>query len=126
MEAGLAAAIDRLKKDQGPDPAKWRWGRINVQAFPHPVLKEFDLAAIERRGGAGVVAANGATYREIFDVGNWDAAMTTNVPGQSGQPESSFYSNLLPLWSNDEYFPMLYSRKAIEEKTAHKLVLKPR
>jgi penicillin amidase len=124
VEAGLVAAIARLKQSQGADFSQWRWGRINMQAFPHVLLKDFDLPSVDRRGGAGVVAANGATYREIFDVGNWDGAIATNVPGQSGQPESPYFSNLLPLWSNDEYFPLLYSRKAVEEKAAHKLVLK--
>ena len=117
-------AIARLKQSQGTDISQWRWGRSNMQAFPHILLRDFDLPAVERRGGAGVVAANGATYREIFDVGNWDAAIATNVPGQSGQSESPYCSNLLPLWSNDEYFPLLYSRKAVEEKAAHRLVLK--
>ncbi len=125
VEAGIAAPIDRLKQTQGADSSQWRWGRANTQVFPHPVLKDFDLPTIERRGGAGTVAANGATYREIFDVGNWDAAIGTNVPGESGQPESPYYSNLLPMWANDEYFPLVYSRKAVDEKAAHKLTLKP-
>jgi penicillin amidase len=124
VEAGLVAAIGRLKQSQGADSSQWRWGRMNVQAFPHPVLGDFDLPSVERRGGAGTVAANGATYREIFDVGNWDGALATNVPGQSGQPESPFYGNLLPLWAKDEYFPLVYSRKAVDGKAAHKLMLK--
>ena len=36
--------------------------------------------------------------------------MVTNVPGQSGQPESPFYGNLLPLWDRGEYFPLVYTR----------------
>ena len=36
--------------------------------------------------------------------------MATNVPGQSGQPGSPFYGNLLPLWERGEYFPLAYSR----------------
>jgi len=94
---------------------------MNVQAFPHVLLKDFDLPPVERRGGTGVVAANGASYREIFDVGNWDGALATNVPGQ---PESPYFSNLMPSWSKDEYFPLLYSRKAVEKQAAHRLVLK--
>jgi penicillin G amidase len=125
VEAGIAAAMERLKQSQGAEMTQWRWGRMNIQYFSHPLLKEFDVPSVERRGGAGVVAANGATYREIFDVGNWDAAVVTNVPGQSGQPESPYFSNLLSLWSNDEYFPLVYSRKAVEEKVGHKLTLKP-
>jgi len=125
VEAGLSAAMDRLKQTQGTDSRQWRWGRTNLQAFSHTLLKDFDLPSVERRGGAGVVAANGATYREIFDIGNWDAAIVTNVPGQSAQPESPYYSNLLPLWAKDEYFPLVYSRKAVDEKARRRLSLKP-
>ena len=37
----------------------------------------------------------GASYRQVIDVGNWDAATMTNAPGQSGDPRSPFYDNLL-------------------------------
>ena len=125
-EAGLVEAVENLKKEQGTEESQWRWGRMNTQAFPHPVLREFDLPTVEKGGGGGTVAAMGATYREIFDVGNWDAAIGTNVPGQSGQPESPFYGNLLQLWANNQYIPLVYSRKAVDERAAHRLTLKPR
>jgi penicillin G amidase len=47
------------------------------------------------------------------------------VPGQSGQPESEFYGNLLPLWDRGEYFPMVYSRAKVDDSASHKLYLKP-
>jgi penicillin G amidase len=34
-----------------------------------------------------------------------------NTPGQSGPQGSPHYSDLLPLWNKDQYFPLLYSRK---------------
>jgi penicillin amidase len=60
-----------------------------------------------------------------MDVADWDRSVVTNVPGQSGQPESEFYSNLLPLWDRGEYFPMLYSRAKVDQNTAHKLTIRP-
>ena len=48
------------------------------------------------------MGADGASYREILDVADWDRSVATNVPGQSGQPESTFYGNLLPLWDRGE------------------------
>ena len=51
--------------------------------------------------------------------------MITNVPGQSGQPESPYYGSLLPLWDKGEYFPMAYSRTRVDREAAHKLTLKP-
>ena len=48
--------------------------------------------------------------------------MAVNTPGQSGQPGSPHYSDLLPLWDKGEYFPMLYSRKEIEKNAEDRLV----
>ena len=56
---------------------------------------------------------------------DWDRSVVTNVPGQSGQPESPFYGNLLPLWDNAEYFPLVYSRPRVDREAAHKLALRP-
>jgi penicillin amidase len=48
-----------------------------------------------------------------------------NVPGQSGQPGSPHYSDLLPLWSEGRYFPLVYSPEAVEQETTDRLVLQP-
>jgi penicillin amidase len=125
-EASLAAAIQQLAKEQGADWSGWRWGRMHTRAFPHPLAAAFNLATVERRGGSGTVAADGASYREIFDVADWDRSIVTNVPGQSAQPESPFYGNLLPLWADDTYFPLVYSRGRVDQEAAHKLALRPR
>jgi len=96
------------------------------RTFPHPFVTAFDLPTIERIGGNGAVAADGATYREILDVADWDRSVVTNVPGQSGQPESPFYGNLLPLYERGEYFPLAYSKARVSAEAAHKLTLRPR
>jgi penicillin amidase len=125
LEPGLLEAVARLTRDLGEDNREWRWGRLHRQAFAHALVPAFDLATVERSGGAGTVAADGATYREILDVSNWDRSLVTNTPGQSGQPESPFYGDLLPLWAGNEYFPLVYSAKAVEAQAAHRLTLKP-
>ena len=72
------------------------------------------------------LAADGASYREILDVADWDRSIVTNVPGQSGQPESPFYGNLLPLWAADTYFPLVFSPARVKAETTHVLNLKHR
>jgi penicillin amidase len=125
IEPGLVKAIARLTKELGPDWSAWRYGRLHRRDFPHPFVSEFDLPAVERAGGPGAVMADGASYREIIDTADWDRSVVTNVPGQSGQPESPFYGNLLPLWDRGEYFPMAYSRARVDREAAHKLTLRP-
>ena len=126
LEAGLTRAIAQLTTSQGADWSGWRWGRMHTRAFPHPFLSMFDLAAVERPGGTGSVAADGATYREILDVSDWDRSIVTNVPGQSGQPGSTYYDNLLPMWASDTYFPVVFSRGRVETAAAHRMTLTPK
>ena len=123
-EAALATAIERLRQEQGQDPAKWNWGRSNRSEFPHPMVSAYDLPAAERRGGQGTVAAIGATYREIIDFSNIDGSVGTNTPGQSARPGSPFYGNLIDNHANAEYFPLSFSREAVDANAAHRLVLR--
>ncbi len=120
----LRQAIDDLSATQG-DQADWRWGRSNRISFAHPLSAAFDLAAVERRGGAGTVSSNGGTYKQVIDLTNWDDSRVLNAPGQSGQPGSPFYDSLLDDWKNGDYQPYLFSREAVEENAVNTLRLVP-
>jgi penicillin amidase len=126
VAAGLRGAIEELTKTQGPDWNDWRWGRMNRSAFPHSVVGAYDLPAIERQGGAGTVNAIGAVYRLVTNFKDPDRSMVTIGPGNSGQPGSPFYGNLHDLWGRNEFFPLLFTRGAVEGKTKHRLTLSPR
>src|SRR5580704_18562469 len=110
--------------------------------FRHPLDQQpgahelFDLGPLPRPGDEYTVNAtgnegdsweqiSGASYREILDTSNWDRSVAVNTPGQSGQPGSPHYSDLMPLWDAGEYFPMAYSRQAVENQTTDRLVLQP-
>lgn len=86
----------------------------------------YALATVERPGGTGTLAADGASYREILDVADWDRSLITNVPGQSAQPESPFFINMHALWANDECFPLVYSCARVDKERAHTLTLRAR
>ena len=118
-------AIERITADQGEDPAQWRWGRDHRNEFPHALVSAYDLPAAERSGGAGTVAATGATYRHIVDFADIDGSLFTNAPGQSGRPGSPYYGNLTEDWADQGYFPMLFSREAVEARAQYRLVLAP-
>ncbi|MDQ3489028.1 MAG: penicillin acylase family protein [Acidobacteriota bacterium] len=125
VEARLKSAVEALKKTQGADQSQWRWGRMHTRSFSHAFVPAFSLPTVERSGGAGTVAADGASYREIFDVANWDRSLVINTPGQSGQPGSTFYGNLLQEWADNKYFNLAFSKGAIEKAAAHRLTLTP-
>ena len=61
----------------------------------------------------------------VLDVGLWDEAEVTNAPGQSGDPRSPFYGNLLEGWAHDSSIPLLYSKDAVEANEALRIELTP-
>jgi penicillin amidase len=138
----LRSARQDLAKLLGPDASKWSWGKLHTVHFRHAVdqqaeVKElFDLGPLARPGDEYTVNAtgtygdsweqvSGASYREILDTSNWDQSVAVNTPGQSGQPGSPHYSDLMPLWDAGRYFPLLYSMNAVERETTNRLVLEP-
>ena len=140
--AALGAARGRLQTLQGDDPAKWSWGALHQVYFRHALdaapgaAALFDRGPFPRSGDGDVVQATsldrktfeqvaGASYREIFDLGDWDRSLAVNVPGQSGQPGSPHYDDLLPLWRAGRYFQLAYSRKAVDAVTTDVLELRP-
>ena len=125
IEQGLTAAIERLTRELGPDRGEWRHGRVHASALPHLLAPEFDLPAVERPGGFGAVNATGANFRRIIDLAAPDRSVASNGPGQSAQPGSPYYGNLAENLGNGEYFPLLFTRGAVEEHAAHRLTLRP-
>ncbi len=136
----LDEAINEAKQKLGNDYTQWRWGQLHSTPFTHALSQDavskalFDLPAPERGGDANTPNATGgqnfkqtagASFREILDVSNWDNSVGTNTPGQSGQVGSPHYDDLLPLWAQGKYFPLLYSRAKIEAEAKNKLVLEP-
>lgn len=123
--AGMEAAVADLRDRFGDDMSDWYWGRIHRSEFPHPIAEAFDLPPVERAGGAGTVAATGATFREIIDFSDLDNSRVTSAPGQSARPGSPLYDNLRELWGNQEFFPLLYTRPAVEANAPWVLTLTP-
>ncbi|MGH7507759.1 MAG: penicillin acylase family protein, partial [Longimicrobiales bacterium] len=124
-EAALRAALEELRDRQGDDRGEWRWGRRNRSEFPHELVAAYDLPAVERDGDGGTIADIGATFREIIDFADFNNSRATSAPGQSMQPGSPFYGNLLSIWASEEYFPLLYTRDAVEGSSTHRLQLNP-
>jgi penicillin amidase len=136
----LKEAVAEAQAKLGDDPRQWRWGALHVALFRHALSvkdewrKLFDLPAVERSGDVNTVLAtngpnfrqnHGASFREILDVSDWDRSVATNVPGQSGQPGSKHYGDLLPLWAEGRYFPLLFSKQKVEALAKEQLLLEP-
>ena len=131
----LDRALNQIATQLGSDPAGWQWGKLHRLTLAHPSgNRAWQLGPVERPGDGNTVNAtsganfrqtNGASWREVLDVGNWDRSMMTNVPGESGDPTSKHYGDLLGDWAAGRYHPMPFSRKAVEAALDERIVLTP-
>lgn len=143
IEASLASAWQEALALLGDNPKLWKWGTLHQIEFSHPLhelmdetnREQFGLPAFPRGGSANTANStrflpddftvkSGASFRMVLDVGKWDNAWMTNAPGQSGDPRSPFYANLLEGWATEKSFPLLYSRFQIERNAAQRIKLK--
>lgn len=144
IAASLTTAFVDAQRLMGSEPSNWRWGDLHQIRFEHPLLhlagpelaEQMRYPAYPRGGSSNTTnstwisprdfsVTGGASYRQVVDVGNWDAATMTNAPGQSGDPRSPFYGNLLKGWAEEESFPLLYSREKVLEHEAFRIKLQP-
>jgi penicillin G amidase len=144
FEASLSAAIADLTDLLGPAEQDWAWGRLHQARLAHPAGPAMSAAAREQteidprpRGGSSdtvgattylpdFTQASGATFRMAVDVGGWDNSVVMNSPGQSGDPDSPHYHDLLARWAEDGAVPLLYSRDRIEAMAQERIKLVPR
>jgi penicillin G amidase len=129
---------------QGPDNGKWQWGKLQTNLNAHPFADlvddktraKLDVGPIGKGGSAYTPnqstyrtsdfrQTNGPSFRVIVDVGNWDNSRAMNLPGESGDPDSPHYRDLTQMWLNGEYFPLLYTRAAVEKATEKRIHLVP-
>ena len=131
----------------GPDPAQWRWGRLHQVPWQHPVGSAAPVLDRLLNLSRGPYPVGGdedtpnqtainvwrgyeasfalASYRQLFDVGEWDRSLFVLPPGQSGHPGSPHYDDLLQPWLQGEYAPFLFSREAVAAAVEQTASLRP-
>ena len=137
-------AIFQLTQRLGSDMNDWQYGQEHnkrthiYHPFGHIVHDSMrnvlNHGPLPRGGnaytpgstGSNIIQRSGASFRIIVNTGDWDAAIATNGPGQSGDPASPFYRNLFEPWAKDEFFPVYYSREKIESVTVSKTIMGPK
>jgi penicillin amidase len=140
----LAAAYSEMEKLEGTDPSQWQWGKLHHSLPEHPLLDavDGDMRARLQPGPFPVSGdpytpnassyrlndfqlTGGPSFRMVLDVGGWDNSRAVNYPGQSGDSSNPHYRDLAQMWLTGEYFPLLYTRDAVEKATVTRFLLKP-
>lgn len=139
----LAEAVEHLSEKFGPDIEAWRYGQPDYKhaLMRHPLSRvvndelrgQLEVGPLPRGGNRYTVnqtgnddnQPTGATFRVIVDTADWDVAVASNSPGQSGDPVSPHYRDLFEMWAKGRYFPLFYSRSKVESAMANLSLMVP-
>jgi penicillin amidase len=143
VRAAAEDAVEGLRTRFG-DPASWRWDEAHAVKFAHPLSGGgrvldwfFSRGPVPVRGDSMTVnkttidlrrpyaTSDAASYRQILDVGAWDASLGVNTTGQSGHARSPHYFDQNSLWRAGEYRVLPFTRTAVEAATVSRLELVP-
>ena len=112
----LRAALDMLEQRFGRNADKWRWGRVHGVEFSHPfgaandVFRKIFNRKVEIGGASETVTQIGymptdpfkgvwgPVYRMVCDIADPQRSRWQLTTGQSGQPGSKHYDDLIEDW----------------------------
>jgi penicillin G amidase len=135
LTQSLTAALAELRGAYGEDIANWKWGEAHVALFANPVLSRLPVlgnwfdpsiatgGAMDTVDHAPSLIRNdahpfeqvfGASLRIITDLAAPDGAQMIVAPGQSGNPLSAHYADLLQSWRE---FGLLVPGRAAAQST---------
>ena len=124
LAKALEAALTELRRAYGEDMRNWQWGRAHVAVFANPVfsripvLRDWLEASIPTAGsydtlnrGPSTIRDDahpfeqrfGAGLRTIADMASLADARMIMTPGQSGNPLSAHFADLLRPWRDFDW-----------------------
>jgi len=145
LRDGLDDALAEITGLLGPDMAEWQWGDLHKARFDHRIFSQIPLVggygnlSIPTSGGdntvgRGMTAGNGgdpyahihgAGYKAIYDLGDLANSRFMIPAGQSGNPFSRHYGDLLEPWRDGKYFHMVGSPETLAAAGMARLTLIP-
>ncbi len=114
--AAFRQTVAHLSRQYGGSPSSWTWGRMHSRSFPSitgahglgygPRAAGGDLFSEDAADG-GLDATNGPSWRMIVTLGPGGVSAEGVYPGgQSENPASPWYDNLVSLWWDGQYLPV--------------------
>ncbi|UCH75385.1 MAG: penicillin acylase family protein [Rhodospirillales bacterium] len=146
LHAALGRALVDLRRRLGHDMAGWRWGDLHRAVFRHQTLGSLALLSwlvepsIATDGGDHTVNVgslpggaarepfthvHGSVFRAVYDLSDLPASRYMIPAGQSGNPLSSHYRDLLAPWRNGGHIEIAGTREQLANAGYDHLVLMP-
>ncbi|GAB3708189.1 penicillin acylase family protein [Spirosoma flavus] len=118
LNESFRATCDTLVKKHGPVGTSWNWGPHKGTDIRHllPGVDAFSALDLDVGGGATVVNATnertGPSWRMVVALGDQPKAYGLYPGGQSGNPGSPHYQNMIETWRLGKLNELLYLQTA--------------
>lgn len=112
--SSFKTTLDTLTARHGTMSPSWQWAEIKGSEIRHlsRLIKPFNAPKIRTGGGGSIVNAitkrNGPSWRMVVELGPSPRAFGIYPGGQSGNPGSPYYLNMLEKWERGELNELLY------------------
>ncbi|MBN2731320.1 MAG: penicillin acylase family protein [Balneolaceae bacterium] len=124
-------ALQNLSEEYGPYGDSWKWGYVNDTDINHvgqiPGLGRSNLFT----DGAGesvnaIRGSHGPSWRMVVELGPEIKAWGIYPGGQSGNPGSEYYDNMIDDWAKGELYPLWFMKNqpAKNDSVAYSIILK--
>lgn len=132
LTQSFQSTCDSLTKRHGTVGTAWAWGPHKSTSVRHllPGVDAFSALNVQIGGGSGIVNATseraGPSWRMVVALGDRPKAYGVYPGGQSGNPGSPFYTDLLETWRTGQLNELLYLQSATDKnpRLKWKMVIK--
>jgi penicillin amidase len=135
IDDALTRAVRELREKFGPRETDWQWGKVRPLGLRHAFAKQaplnrlFALRDIAIGGDATTIPQASVDFqdplgdpigvpnmRAAIDVGAWENSRWSLLGGQSGNPCSPHFGDLLEHWDRGEGVAIAWSREEVERR----------
>ncbi|AEI47609.1 penicillin acylase family protein [Runella slithyformis] len=135
VQTTFTATVDSLIAQHGPiNPEAWAWGKAKSTDIKHlvPLFKSFSRMDVINGGGPNIVNAttesgHGPSWRMVVQLDKtWPKAFGLYPGGQSGNPGSPLYDNMIDRWAKGELNELVFlkSKEEVHPKIISTLKLR--
>lgn len=110
-------SCDSLERRYGSIGKSWEWGNVKHTQIPHMAkIPGFSSKVLVTGGGKMTINAlnesNGPSWRMVVELGKVPKGHGVFPGGQSGNPGSPFYDNMIDTWASGKLYDLFFMQAA--------------
>ena len=142
--ASFREAVRELDGKLGPDPLKWKWGKLHTLTLQHPLgkVKILDLAFGLNKGPYALggshhtipqfaykfaepyAIVHGPSQRHVYDLSDWNRSKSVIPTGNCGVPAGRHYGDQSGIYASGRFHDDVVSPEEVKKSAVYTLTLR--